>query len=70
VIELVTVHMLDGRAVQVNVQEVTQLVHSTGKGNKSFVPGIHCVVRLTDGTFVSVVETCEAIEQEMKGPKQ
>jgi hypothetical protein len=69
VIELVTVHMLDGRAVQVNVQEVTQLVHSTGKGNKSFVPGIHCVVRLTDGTFVSVVETCETIEKAMKGEK-
>lgn len=68
-VELILVHMLDGRTVAINPQQVTQLVHATGKGNKNFVAGVHCLVRMTDGAFVSVVEECEAIEKAMQGVK-
>jgi hypothetical protein len=68
-IELITLHMIDGRVVQVNPAQITQLVHATGKGNKSFVAGVHCLVRMTDGAFVSVAETCEDVEKLVKGEK-
>lgn len=62
-IELVTLHMVDGRAVQVNPAQVTQLVHPHEEGNKQIVDTVHCVVRLADGSFVSVAEHCEEVQR-------
>jgi|GEM_PF-2778913 hypothetical protein len=65
-IELISVSMLDGRIVQVNPAQIVQLVHPRAAGNKAIVEGINCVIRLADGSYVSIVETCEAVEAKIK----
>lgn len=68
-IELITLHMVDGRAVQINPREVTQLVHPRDEENRALIDSVNCVVRFTDGGFVSVAETCEEVEKLMEGLK-
>jgi len=66
-VELITVHMIDGRAVQINSQQITQLIHGSEGPNKVLVKGVHCVIRLTDSSFVSVAETCAEVEAKIGG---
>ena len=62
--ELITLHMLDGRVVQINPRHVTQLMSPIeGAPNKSLTEDVQCVVRLTDGTFISVVEDCDTVRE-------
>jgi hypothetical protein len=62
-VELVTLHMVDGRVIQINPKQVVQLVsgHQDGKPNKTLVDTVNCVIRFTDGTYTSVAETCDAV---------
>ena len=69
-VELLVLHMIDGRVIQVNPQQVTQLVHPHEKGNKALVEGVKCVIRLTDGSFASVAETCDEVQKMMEGKKR
>lgn len=70
VIELLTFHMVDGRVVQINPQQITQLIHSHVEGgNNVLVETVECVIRLTDGSFVSVAETCEEVQQAIEERK-
>ena len=62
-VELVVLHMVDGRIVQVNPAQITQLINAGEHGNTTLVDTVKCVVRLTDGNFVSVAETCEQVQQ-------
>ena len=66
-VDLVTVTMVDGRVVQINSSQITQLVHPHATGNKALVKGVNCVIRLTDGGYVSVAETCEEVEAKIGG---
>lgn len=69
-VELVTLHMIDGRVVQINPAQVTQIIHpSDAEGNKMLVEGVECVVRFTDGNFVSVVENCDEVKKLMEGTR-
>jgi hypothetical protein len=65
-IELVTFHMVDGRTVQINPAAVQQLVHPHEPVHRLMVPGVKCIIRLA-GSYVSVAETCEEVEQKLKG---
>lgn len=67
-IELVAFHTVDGRTVLVNPAQVTQVIHPSGKGNKLVVPSARCVIRL-EGSYVSVIETCEEVQQKLEGNK-
>lgn len=64
-IDLITVHMVDGRVVQINPQTITQLLHGKEVGNKALVEGVNCAIRLVDGSFVSVKETCQEVQAEL-----
>lgn len=66
-IELVTLHMVDGRTVLVNPAQVQQVIHPPHKGgNKLVAPAARCVVKLT-GSYLSVSETCEEVQQLLEG---
>jgi len=70
VVELLTFHMVDGRIILINPEQVTQLVHPTVDGDHAvLVDTVQCVIRLTDGTFVSVAETCDEVEHAMEALK-
>ena len=48
VVELITLHMIDGRVVQINPKQVTQLVSGRPAGgpNKMLPDEVHCVVEV------------------------
>lgn len=68
-VQLITVHMIDGRVVQINPAQVTQLLTTRSEGNKSLPDAVQCVIRLTDGSFTSVAEDCETVRKLMEGAK-
>jgi hypothetical protein len=64
VYQMVTLHGVDGREVEINPDRVTHLVSSKeGQEGKHFVEGIHCMVNFDDGKFYTVVETCDVVQQ-------
>lgn len=67
-IELLTFHMVDGRVVQINPAQVTQIIHPSDD-HKVLVETVKCVIRLTDGSFVSVAETCDEVQKAMQEAK-
>jgi len=66
-VELVTLHMVDGRVVQVNPAQITQLINPGEHGNTALIETVNCVVRLTDGSFVSVAESCDDVHRAVRG---
>ena len=71
-VELITLHMIDGRVVQVNPKQVTQLLSEkpAGGGNKALPDAVHCVVKFSDGAFLSVAEDCNTVRELMEGEER
>ncbi len=64
VIELLTLHTIDGRTARVNPAQITQLMEPRDDVNdRQVVGGVHCIVKLADGSFVSVAETCDQVQK-------
>jgi len=67
-IQLIVLHMVDGRPVRVNPAQVTQLV--TPRPNetpgKQISPRVKCVVKTTDSSYVSVAESCDEVRRLME----
>jgi hypothetical protein len=67
-VELITLHMIDGRVVQINPRQVTHLLADTPDGhNKTLPEAVNCVVKFTDGAFLSVAENCDKVRELMRG---
>jgi hypothetical protein len=62
---IVTLTDPGGRAVNVNVAEVTYFREP--RDSDHFVKGAKCLVFLSDGRFISVAETCDEVENKFKG---
>lgn len=64
-IVLIVLHSVDGFEVIVNPEEIAVMRPSSeaakGTPNQLIVTGVHCIIGLTNGKYVSVVETCEAV---------
>ena len=66
-VELIMLHMIDGREVQINPKQVTQLLSDlSDDGAKALPDAVKCVVRFTDGSYLSVAETCDEIRSLME----
>lgn len=62
-LELITVHMVDGRVIQINPAQITRM--ATAKEfipNKRLADSVNCVISFTDGKFLSVAETCDEVK--------
>lgn len=71
VLILIMLHGIDGREVDVNVDEITSLqCKMPGAENKAFHENVNAIVYLTDGKFVSVTETCTTIRDLIKRGKE
>lgn len=72
VVVLIVLHLVDGRAVQINPAQVTQLQETRADldPKKQMTKNIRCVVRLTDSTYVSVAEDCDTVRELMEGAGQ
>lgn len=71
-VQLITVHMVDGREVHVNPQEVTRLSDARDEGDpaKKVVGPVHCIIYLSDGKYVSVAEDCSTVRELMEGEER
>jgi len=66
---LLVLHTLDGREIDINPQKITSMreAKADDKSGKYFTEGVRCMVNLSDGKFVSVIETCAQIRALLKG---
>jgi len=69
-VELITLHMIDGRIVQINPKQVTQLISAlpTTDNRNALPDAVQCLIRLTDGSFLSVAESCIEVNNMMVKP--
>jgi hypothetical protein len=61
-IQLITVHMIDGREVEINPHEVVRMQTSDGS-NHQIPDAVQCVIWFTDGKYLPVVETCQKVRE-------
>jgi hypothetical protein len=63
VVILVMVHGLGNRSILVNPRQVTSLhAANPSQPNRYLTDEVKCLIGLTDGKFVSVLETCEEVK--------
>jgi hypothetical protein len=60
---LIVLHAAGGREVTINPRQVTSMQAKVGEKNKLLTDDVNCVVGLTDGKFVSVVEPCAVVRR-------
>jgi hypothetical protein len=66
-LNFVVLHRTDGQEVAINPPQVTSLRAPAGPLDHLAPHGAHCVVGLTDGKFVAVIETCRTVQQMLEG---
>jgi len=66
---LLYLHGLDSRVIIVNPDQITSMYSKKGP-NKQVTEKTECVINLTDGKFVSVLETCEEVNKQLKGDRR
>lgn len=64
-LQLIVLHRADGGEVTVNAAQITSLRAPAGPLGK-LVPSGNCIVGLTDGKYVAVLEPCAAIKQHLE----
>lgn len=63
-IVLLLLHAPGGREITLNPATITTMQASKdGVANNIIAPDVKCVINTTDGKFISVVETCEAVRE-------
>jgi len=68
---LIILHGPDGHEIRIAPEQVTSLrAAKAGEEGKYFVDTVHCMVNLTDGKFVTVVEPCEIVQKLMREGEQ
>lgn len=65
-LSLIILHRADGGEVIINPAQVTSLRATAGSLGR-LAPHGHCLVGLTDGKFVAVIEPCGEIKRLLEG---
>lgn len=68
---LIVLHNVDGDEITINPEHVVVLHPTTesdrqGKPNTLVTKGVNCVVGLSNGKFISVVESCATVRAAME----
>lgn len=64
---LIVLHGADGKEVTINADQVTSLRSKSVKNAEGhFTAKAECMISLTDGKFVAVIEDCEIVQQAIK----
>ena len=67
-VQLVILHAPEGHEITIAPHQVTSLRASIpNKPNELLTGKVNCVVGLTDGKFVSVIESCAVIRRLLEG---
>jgi hypothetical protein len=65
---MIVLHTGAGVAVDVNTETITNL-RNPEPSNPAFTPNVKCQVNMTDGKFVTVVESCREVRSIMDNRK-
>jgi hypothetical protein len=57
---LLLLHAPDGQAIEINPHEVSS-IREPPKGHDHVQKDVHCVVFMTNGKFIGVVEDCKTV---------
>ena len=69
-LHLVLLHTVDGRETLINPDQVASMSsHVEGEKNKLLVETVQCVIGLTNGKIVSVIEPCHEVQQLLEAVK-
>jgi uncharacterized protein YlzI (FlbEa/FlbD family) len=69
-LHLVLLHTVDGRETLINPDHVNSVSsHKVGEPNKVLVDSVECVIALTNGKFVSVIEPCDVVRKLLEEAK-
>jgi hypothetical protein len=65
---MIVLHTLDGREIDINPAQVTHMreAQPDEAENKAFTGGVRCMINLTDGKFVTVVEECAVVRRKLE----
>ena len=68
-VQLIPLHMVDGRTVDINPKTVTRLQEPREADDPSAQghSAIRCLVWFVDNSYLSVVETCSAVRDLISG---
>ena len=67
---MIVLHTGMGVAVEVNTEAITHLRNpEPNSSNPSFPANVKCMVNLSDGKFVTVVESCREVRSIMENRK-
>ena len=66
-LSLIVLHRVDGGEVVINPAQVTSLRHPAGPLGK-LAPHGRCLIGLTDGKFVAVIEPCAEVKRLLERP--
>lgn len=70
VVVLIVLHNVDGDEITINPEHVVALQHTKdeniGTSQRLIAPGPKCVIALSNGKFVSVVEECGMVRQAIR----
>jgi len=65
---MIVLHSAGGMAIDVNTETITHL-RNPEPSNPAFTPNVKCQVNMTDGKFVTVVESCREVRSIMDNRK-
>jgi hypothetical protein len=68
-VQWVTVHAPDGHAIEVNPKEISS-IRDRSESEGHFHRDVACVLSMTNGKFIAVIEPCKAIVEMIEGAKQ
>jgi len=60
--QLLLLHSTDGRDIDINPAEITSMYQPGSQVHEK----VNCIINLSDGKFVSVVERCDVIEKRIE----
>jgi len=62
---LIELHLVDGRRVDINPASIVHLMNEAGPSNQLVTGKVKCVITFSNGKFLSVADTCEAVRAKM-----
>jgi hypothetical protein len=63
--DLVELHTLDGRAIQINPMMVISMRAPQAQDKRIMHENVKCIVNFVDGKFITVIETCAVVQAKM-----
>lgn len=68
-IEFIILQTLDGRDVHVNpaaIVSISETSETRDPSKKLMTSKVHCVVNMTNGKFITVIEHCDSVRQRLQ----